>query len=152
MRDISLYLQDILDAMLAIEQFVEGISFDEFKTDDKTSSAVIRKFEIIGEAAKQIPEEIRNKYPLIPWKEMAGMGKFRDTSLFLNLFQKSLSFSQNHIPRPPLFIRWSQIETTFVLLSLIIYSMINSYHIHEVFRWQQRLKKQFPFLRTWLRK
>lgn len=73
MRDISLYLQDILDAMLAIEQFVEGISFDEFKTDDKTSSAVIRKFEIIGEAAKQIPEEIRNKYPLIPWKEMAGM-------------------------------------------------------------------------------
>lgn len=73
MRDISLYLQDILDAMLAIEQFVEGISFDEFKTDDKTSSAVIRKFEIIGEAAKQIPEEIRNKYPLIPWKEMAGL-------------------------------------------------------------------------------
>jgi uncharacterized protein with HEPN domain len=73
MRDISLYLQDILDAMLAVERFVEGMSFDEFKTDDKTSSAVIRKFEIIGEAAKQVPEEIRNKYPLIPWKEMAGM-------------------------------------------------------------------------------
>lgn len=73
MRDISLHLQDILDAMLAVERFVEGMSFDEFKTDDKTSSAVIRKFEIIGEAAKQIPEEIRNKYPLIPWKEMAGM-------------------------------------------------------------------------------
>jgi len=51
MRDISLNLQDILDAMLAIEKFVEGISFDEFKKDDKTSSAVIRKFEIIGEAA-----------------------------------------------------------------------------------------------------
>ena len=73
MRDISLYLQDIIGAMLAIEQFVEGISLEEFKKDDKTSSAVIRKFEIIGEAAKQIPEEIRNKYPLIPWKEMAGM-------------------------------------------------------------------------------
>src|SRR4030042_3104803 len=73
MRDISLYLQDIIGAMLAIEQFVEGISLGEFKTDDKTSSAVIRKFEIIGEAAKQIPEEIRNKYPLIPWKEMSGM-------------------------------------------------------------------------------
>jgi uncharacterized protein with HEPN domain len=73
MRDISLYLRDILRAMLAIEQFVEGISLDAFEKDDKTSSAVIRKFEIIGEAAKQIPEEIRNKYPLIPWKEMAGM-------------------------------------------------------------------------------
>ncbi|MGC8754815.1 MAG: DUF86 domain-containing protein, partial [Thermosulfidibacteraceae bacterium] len=43
--------------------------------DDKTSSAVIRKFEIIGEATKHIPEEIRQKYPEVPWKEMAG---FRD--------------------------------------------------------------------------
>lgn len=73
MRDISLYLQDIIGAMLAIEKFVKGMSFNKFKKDDKTSSAVISKFEIIGEAAKQIPEEIRNKYPLIPWKEMAGM-------------------------------------------------------------------------------
>ncbi|MDP2753169.1 MAG: DUF86 domain-containing protein [Nitrospirota bacterium] len=73
MRDYSLYLQDIFDAMRAIEKFVEGMSFEEFRQDDKTSSAVIRKFEIIGEAAKQIPEEIRNKYPVIPWKEMAGM-------------------------------------------------------------------------------
>ncbi len=73
MRDYSLYLQDIFDAMRAIEKFVEGMSFEEFRQDDKTSSAVIRKFEIIGEAAKQIPEEIRNKYPLVPWKEMAGM-------------------------------------------------------------------------------
>ena len=73
MRDVSLYLQDILDAMIAIERFVEGQSFDGFKEDDKTSSAVIRKFEIIGEASKQIPEEVRVKYPQIPWKEMAGM-------------------------------------------------------------------------------
>ena len=73
MRDISLYLQDILDAMRAIEKFVEGINFAEFKADDKTSSAVIRKFEIIGEAAKQVPEDMRNKYNLLPWKEMAGM-------------------------------------------------------------------------------
>ena len=43
------------------------------KKDDKTSSAVIRKFEIIGKPTKQIPEEIRQKYPQVPWKEMAGM-------------------------------------------------------------------------------
>ena len=73
MRNISLYLQDILDAMHAIEKFVEGIDFEEFKADDKTASAVIRKFEIIGEAAKQVPEDIRNKYNQLPWKEMAGM-------------------------------------------------------------------------------
>lgn len=73
MRDVSLYLQDILDAMLAIEQFVEGIGFEEFKEDDKTSSAVVRKLEIIGEAAKQITDDIKSKYPQLPWKEMAGM-------------------------------------------------------------------------------
>lgn len=44
-----------------------------FQADDKTASAVIRKFEIIGEAVKQLPEEIRKAYPEVPWKEMAGM-------------------------------------------------------------------------------
>lgn len=73
MRDVSLYLQDILDAMLAIEKFVEGLSFENFKDDDKTSSAVIRKFEIIGEAARQVPDDMRKKYNQLPWKEMAGM-------------------------------------------------------------------------------
>lgn len=74
-RDISLYVNDILDAILAIERFVEGMNFEEFKRDDKTSSAVIRKFEIIGEATKHIPDEIKQRCPDIPWKEMAG---FRD--------------------------------------------------------------------------
>lgn len=73
MKNSSLYLTDILKAFEAIEGFVEGISFEDFKQDDKTSSAVIRKFEIIGEAAKQIPEAIKQKYPAVPWKEMAGM-------------------------------------------------------------------------------
>jgi len=73
MRDYSLYLQDMLNALLAIEKFVEGMDFELFKNDDKTSSAVIKKFEIMGEAAKQIPEEIRNRYPQVKWKEMAGM-------------------------------------------------------------------------------
>jgi uncharacterized protein with HEPN domain len=65
-RDIKLYIKDIFDAINAIEKFVEGMNFKEFKEDDKTSSAVIRKFEIIGEATKHIPKEIRQKYPDIP--------------------------------------------------------------------------------------
>ena len=81
MRDYSLYLSDILKAFEAIENFVEGQSFKDFKKDDKTSSAVIRKFEIIGEAAKQVPENIKQEYPSIPWKEMAGM---RDKLIHLN--------------------------------------------------------------------
>jgi len=73
MRDYQFYVKDILDAMEAIDTFAAGMEFDQFKADDKTSSAVIRKFEIIGEAAKHIPDSIRDKYPDVPWKEMAGM-------------------------------------------------------------------------------
>jgi len=73
MRDYRLYLKDILSAIDSIEAFVVGMNFEEFCADDKTSSAVIRKFEVIGEAAKNIPDEIRKQYSTVPWKEMAGM-------------------------------------------------------------------------------
>jgi uncharacterized protein with HEPN domain len=66
-------MKDILSAINSIEAFVVGMSFEEFCADDKTASAVIRKFEIIGEATKNIPNEIRLRYPTVPWKEMAGM-------------------------------------------------------------------------------
>ena len=49
------------------------MDFESFKSDDKTASAVIRKLEIIGEAAKRVPSTIKGQYPSIPWKEMAGM-------------------------------------------------------------------------------
>jgi len=73
MRNHKLYLEDIAEALHAIEKFVDGMDYEEFKVDDKTSSAVIRKFEIIGEAAKNIPEQIKQAYPSVPWREMAGM-------------------------------------------------------------------------------
>ncbi len=62
-RDYKLFLRDIIDAMKAIENFVEGMNFNDFIKDDKTSSAVIRKFEIIGEATRSIPDEIKKSYP-----------------------------------------------------------------------------------------
>jgi uncharacterized protein with HEPN domain len=74
-RDPTIYLKDILEAIEAIERFTEGIDFETFSQDDMRSSAVIRKFEIIGEAAKHIPDPVKQKYPDIPWKGMAG---FRD--------------------------------------------------------------------------
>jgi uncharacterized protein with HEPN domain len=73
MRDYRLYLKDILTAIESIESFVSGMNIDAFQADDKTASAVLRKFEIIGEAAKQIPDAVRRQYPEAPWKEMAGM-------------------------------------------------------------------------------
>ena len=68
-----IYLKDINKAIDSIEKFILGMNFEQFKNDDKTSSAVIRKFEIIGEATKNIPDQIKEKYPQIPWKDIAGM-------------------------------------------------------------------------------
>ncbi len=72
MRDHTLYLKDILTAIDRIEEFVAGMDLEAFQTDDKTSSAVLRKFEIIGEAAKQVPDEMRQKYTAVPWKGWQG--------------------------------------------------------------------------------
>ena len=73
MRDYKLYLKDILAAINAIEKFVEDMGPEAFQADDKTVSAVVRKLEIIGEAAKGIPDDVKRSHPSIPWKEMAGM-------------------------------------------------------------------------------
>ena len=73
MRDLRLYLRDILAAMVAVQAFVEKMDFETFVVDDKTTSAVVRKLEIIGEATKNVPRKIRQQYPQIPWRQMAGM-------------------------------------------------------------------------------
>lgn len=72
-RDYKLFIKDILDCMNRIEEFVGDMDFDEFVRDDKTSSAVIRKLEIIGEATKNLPKEIRQRYKELPWRDMARM-------------------------------------------------------------------------------
>ena len=73
MRNLELCLKDILKALEDISKFVGNMTFEEFIADDKTSSAVFRKLEVIGEAAKGVPNDVRQKYPKVPWKEMAGM-------------------------------------------------------------------------------
>lgn len=73
MRSYRLYLQDIFDAIESIAQFVSGMSLEAFHEDDRTASAVFRKFEIIGEAAKHVPSDIQRRYPEVPWREMARM-------------------------------------------------------------------------------
>jgi uncharacterized protein with HEPN domain len=72
-RNISLYLKDILDNMNLAENFIGSMTYEEFIQDIKTSYAVLRCIEIMGEAAKNIPDSVRKKHPDIPWKEMAGM-------------------------------------------------------------------------------
>ncbi|MEM1562100.1 MAG: DUF86 domain-containing protein [Candidatus Bathyarchaeia archaeon] len=72
-RDYRDYLQDILDSIKDIEDFTRNVDFEDFARDRKTINAVIRSIEVIGEAAKHIPKSIRDKYPSIPWRKMAGM-------------------------------------------------------------------------------
>lgn len=72
-RQIQDYLQDILDAVTAIEQFTAGVTFEDFSQNLEKTFAVSRAIEIIGEAVKQIPPSIRNQYPDIPWRDIAGM-------------------------------------------------------------------------------
>jgi uncharacterized protein with HEPN domain len=72
-RNIRVYANDIYNHMQKALNYVGDMDFEAFSKDDKTSYAVVRCLEIIGEAAKNIPDSVRGKYPEIPWRQMAGM-------------------------------------------------------------------------------
>ena len=67
------FVEDILDAMSKAEALLEGVSYSQFETDFRINFAVVRALEIIGEAAKRLPEDLRLRYPDVPWKGMSGM-------------------------------------------------------------------------------
>jgi len=73
MRNYAIYIRDIIKAMDDIESFVAEKDLDELREDEKTLSAVLWKLGVIGEAAKNIPRDLRQEWPDIPWKDMAGM-------------------------------------------------------------------------------
>lgn len=65
-----MYLDDIVEAMQRIAQYIEGYSFTQFKQDYKTVDAVIRNLEVIGEASKNVPHAFKKQHQNIPWDEM----------------------------------------------------------------------------------
>ena len=72
-RAAWLFVQDILEAIMHIESYVGTMTYEEFMKEEKTTSAVVWKIHVIGEATKNVPKTLRQKYPDIPWKDMAGM-------------------------------------------------------------------------------
>ena len=67
------YLKDILDAIIKIEKYAKNVSFSSFKEKGMRFDAILRNLEIIGEAVKNIPDEIREKDKNIEWKKIAGL-------------------------------------------------------------------------------
>jgi uncharacterized protein with HEPN domain len=72
-RNVALYISDIIEYMERAELYIRDLTLEEFSADQKTCDAVIRCIEIVGEATKNVPMEIREKYPSVPWRDMAGM-------------------------------------------------------------------------------
>ena len=72
-RNDKLYLKDIWGSIEKIEKYINNLSYEEFSKNLVVIDAVVRNFEIIGEATKNLSKEIKSLYPNIPWKEMAGM-------------------------------------------------------------------------------
>ena len=72
-REWTLFVEDVLESIELIENYVSDMEFKDFAKDRKTIDAVVRNFEIIGEASKYIPEDIKNKYQNVDWQGMVGL-------------------------------------------------------------------------------
>jgi uncharacterized protein with HEPN domain len=105
-RDYRLYLEDVLGSCDKILRFTAQMSFDQFVNDEKTYDAVVRNLEIIGEAAKNLPEDIRLRYPGIEWRKIAGLRDVIaheyfgiDDDILWDIIQNKISSLQEEVRR-----------------------------------------------------
>lgn len=71
-RDIRLYIEDVRESIAKIEKYTKGLDYNTFIKDPKTIDAVVRNLSVIGEAVKNFPDNLKSKYPQVPWREIAG--------------------------------------------------------------------------------
>ena len=72
-RDMRVYLQDIWESILAVEEYTEKFTEEDFYHNRQVQDAVIRRLEIMGEAVKYISEDFKSKYPEVAWGKIAGL-------------------------------------------------------------------------------
>lgn len=72
-RDADILLEDILEAIQKVLRYTNGMTVDEFISDDKTIDAVVRNIEVIGEATTKLPDKLKAKYPSVDWVKIKGM-------------------------------------------------------------------------------
>ncbi|MFH0859081.1 MAG: DUF86 domain-containing protein [Patescibacteria group bacterium] len=97
-REFLDYVEDIIGAINDVAGFIKDIEYDDFKNNKKTVYAVIKAVEIIGEASKNIPDRIKEHYPKVPWKEMAGMRDKMTHEYFGANLQRVWETAQKDIP------------------------------------------------------
>ena len=97
-RSWELFLQDIEEAALKIQRHTLGVSFEEFVANDLLYDAVVRNLEVMGEAAKGIPAEVRSRTPSVDWRRIAGLRDVLTHAYFAIDNETLWDIIQNKIP------------------------------------------------------
>ena len=98
-RDYDIYLQDAVEAIDRIQEYVREITLEAFETDGMRFDAVIRNLEVIGEAVKQVPESVREEYPSVEWRKIGGLRDVLIHKYFHINIEIVWDVVQSHIPR-----------------------------------------------------
>jgi len=98
MRNYKLYLQDMLEAVQKIEKYTKGMNFQQFEKSDLVIDGVIRNLEVIGEASKQVPSDIKKEFKDIEWKKISGLRDILIHAYFGVDIQIIWDVTQNNVP------------------------------------------------------
>jgi len=103
-RDYKVFLEDILEAIKKIRSYTTSLSLESFSKDEKSMDAVVRNLEVIGEAIKNVPEDVRLRYPDVEWKRIAGLRDILiheyfgiDVVIIWDIIQNKLPFLETQV-------------------------------------------------------
>jgi len=104
-RSYKLYVNDILESIKRIENYTIDLSYEDFIENDLVRDAVLRNLEVIGEAAKSIPDEVRDQYPDVPWRRIVGLRNIVIHEYFGVDFENIWKIVKENIPEVKPFIK-----------------------------------------------